>query len=56
MDNIKDVDKIRGRCNPFEAIGKGIFLNRAAMKMANLDRIFDFMFTNPKDKEGVSLW
>ena len=26
--------------------------NRAAMKMANMDAVFDFMFTNPKDKYG----
>lgn len=26
---------------------------RAAMKMANIDAVFDFMFTNPKRKDGV---
>lgn len=34
--------------NPFETIEKGIFQNRAAMKMANIDHAFDYMFTNPK--------
>ena len=29
-------------------------LYRAAMKMANLDAIFDFMFTGMRDKSGVS--
>ena len=24
------------------------------MKMANIDAVFDFMFTDPKTKEGVS--
>ena len=28
---------------------------RAAMKMANMDSAFDFMFTNPKDDTGVSI-
>ena len=35
-------------------LGKGIFQNRAAMKMANMDAVFDFMFTNPK-YDGHSL-
>lgn len=29
------------------------FLFRAAMKMANMDHVFDYMFTNPKDSQGV---
>ena len=29
---------------------------RAAMKMANLDAVFDFMFTDPKDEEGVRIF
>lgn len=24
------------------------------MKMANMDHVFDYMFTNPKDYQGVS--
>lgn len=37
------------------------FLLRAAMKMANMDHVFDYMFTNPRDSQGVrpqlhSLW
>ena len=39
----------RARANPYEAIGSGIFQNRAAMKMAEIDATFDFMFTSPKD-------
>ena len=27
---------------------------RAAMKMANMDAVFDFMFTGMRDKSGVS--
>lgn len=29
------------------------FVLRAAMKMANMDHVFDYMFTNPKDSHGV---
>lgn len=28
---------------------------RAAMKMANIDAVFDFMFTNPKKENGVRI-
>ena len=38
--------------NPFETIEKGIFQNRAAMKMANIDTAFDMMFTEPKNQDG----
>ena len=31
-----------------------VLINRAAMKMANMDSAFDFMFTSPKDDKGVS--
>ncbi|XP_076817164.1 cap-specific mRNA (nucleoside-2'-O-)-methyltransferase 1-like isoform X2 [Clavelina lepadiformis] len=41
----------RMRSNPYETIRGGIFLNRAAMKMANMDCCLDYMFTSPK---GVS--
>lgn len=39
----------------FRTIGSAIFLNRAAVKMANMDALLDFMFTNPTDEDGVSL-
>lgn len=45
----------RSRSNPFEKIKRCIFQNRAAVKIANLDAILDFMFTNPVDEEGKSL-
>jgi cap1 methyltransferase len=47
--------KARTRSNPFETIRSGFFLNRAAMKMANMDAVFDFMFTKPVDESGHSL-
>jgi cap1 methyltransferase len=33
-------DVARSRANPYEAIGKSIFLNRAAVKLANMDDLF----------------
>ncbi|KFM76234.1 Cap-specific mRNA (nucleoside-2'-O-)-methyltransferase 1, partial [Stegodyphus mimosarum] len=51
----EEMRKARTRSNPFETIRGCIFLNRAAMKMANMDAAFDFMFSNPKDKNGRSL-
>jgi len=47
--------KARARSNPYETIAKGIFMNRAAMKMANMDKVFDFMFSNPTTEDGRSL-
>lgn len=46
----------RLRSNPFETIKSGIFLNRAAMKMANIDAVLNFMFTDPKDHNGQVLY
>lgn len=47
--------KARTRANPYEFIRGAIFQNRAAMKMANMDSAFDFMFTSPKDDKGRDL-
>ncbi|KAL1483684.1 hypothetical protein MTO96_033019 [Rhipicephalus appendiculatus] len=48
----EEMRRARTRSNPFETIRGGIFLNRAAMKMANMDSAFDFMFTSPVDENG----
>ena len=45
LENREDFLFARKRSNPFETIGKGIFQNRAAMKIANLDSMVDFAFT-----------
>eukprot|EP00053_Salpingoeca_punica_P015794 m.146137 g.146137 ORF g.146137 m.146137 type:complete len:354 (-) comp16802_c0_seq1:2093-3154(-) len=37
----------RDRANPFEAVKKEFFQNRAAMKMANIDAVYGFIFTQP---------
>ncbi|KAH8295590.1 hypothetical protein KR018_006708, partial [Drosophila ironensis] len=57
FDDLNDNEKrrARSRCNPFEIIRSSIFLNRAAVKMANIDSMCDFMFTNPLDLAGHSL-
>lgn len=54
FDNLEgeDMRLARTRSNPYETIGSVIFLNRAAVKMANIDAVFDFMFTNPKKPSG----
>ncbi|XP_053316574.1 cap-specific mRNA (nucleoside-2'-O-)-methyltransferase 1 [Spea bombifrons] len=48
----EEMRRARTRSNPYEMIRGVFFLNRAAMKMANIDHVFDYMFTNPKDAEG----
>lgn len=57
FDNLgaDDMRNARTRSNPFETIGSAIFLNRAAVKMANMDALFDFIFTNPVDEDGAPL-
>lgn len=57
FDDLNDNEKrrARSRCNPFETIRSSIFLNRAAVKMANIDSMCNFMFTNPRDPAGQTL-
>lgn len=57
FDDLNDTEKrrARSRCNPFETIRSSIFLNRAAVKMANIDAMCDKMFTDPRDPQGNSL-
>lgn len=45
----------RLRSNPFETIGKSIFMNRAAVKMAEIDTICNNMFTNMLDENECSV-
>lgn len=57
FDNLgaDDMRNARTRSNPFETIRGAIFQNRAAVKMANMDALFEFMFTKPVDEHGISL-
>jgi len=50
-----EMRKARTKSNPFEIIQGVFFLNRAAMKMAEMDAMFDYIFTSPKDKDGKCL-
>ncbi|XP_045463097.1 cap-specific mRNA (nucleoside-2'-O-)-methyltransferase 1 isoform X2 [Harmonia axyridis] len=42
----EEVAKSRGRANLFERIKSLFFMNRAALKLANIDAVTNFMFTN----------
>lgn len=53
--NRNEIQSARSKCNPFEAIRQSIFQNRAAVKIANLDAILNFMFTEPRDENGELL-
>jgi cap1 methyltransferase len=57
FDNLsaEDMRRARTKSNPFETIRGNIFLNRAAVKMANMDSMLDYMFTNPVDEAGNSV-
>lgn len=59
FDNLdkNEMRRARTRSNPYETIRGAFFLNRAAVKMANMDRACDFMFTEPKTlKPGELLY
>ena len=57
FDNLSgdELRKARSGSNPFETIEKAFFQNRAALKMANMDAVFDFMFTDPVDLSGEKM-
>uniref|UniRef100_A0A915PVM5 Cap-specific mRNA (nucleoside-2'-O-)-methyltransferase 1 n=1 Tax=Setaria digitata TaxID=48799 RepID=A0A915PVM5_9BILA len=46
--DVRDLREARTRANPYETVGSVFFQNRAAMKMANLDRIYDWLLTGEK--------
>lgn len=48
----EEMRRARTRSNPYETIRGAFFLNRAAVKMANMDSMLDDMFTSPKDANG----
>ncbi|XP_071834985.1 cap-specific mRNA (nucleoside-2'-O-)-methyltransferase 1-like [Apostichopus japonicus] len=54
FDNLEgeEMRQARTRSNPFETIRNGIFQNRAAVKMANMEYLCDMMFTSPTDLNG----
>lgn len=44
--DVTELRKARARANVFETIRNAFFMNRAALKMANIDAITEFMFTS----------
>lgn len=48
LNQFNEIDLLKGRSksNPFESIKSAFFMNRAALKMANIDACTDFIFTN----------
>ncbi|KZC07705.1 PREDICTED: cap-specific mRNA (nucleoside-2'-O-)-methyltransferase 1 [Dufourea novaeangliae] len=57
FDNLDSIEmrNARRRCNPYETIYGAFFLNRAAVKMANIDRACNFMFTKPNGLQNNEL-
>ncbi|KAK6052249.1 ribosomal RNA large subunit methyltransferase J [Cooperia oncophora] len=50
----RDLREARARANPYETIGAAFFQNRAAMKVANLDRTFNFLFSGETEEKLLS--
>ncbi|PIC47516.1 hypothetical protein B9Z55_006852 [Caenorhabditis nigoni] len=48
----KDLREARTRANPYETIGSAFFQNRAAMKTANMDKIYDWILSREKTEEN----
>ncbi|XP_063919988.1 cap-specific mRNA (nucleoside-2'-O-)-methyltransferase 1 isoform X2 [Zophobas morio] len=44
--DLKDLCQARGRANPFETVRSVFFMNRASLKIANIDAATGFMFSN----------
>lgn len=57
FDRIDKVEmrRARTRSNPYETIRSAFFLNRAAVKMANMDKACDFLFTRPANLKSNEL-
>lgn len=51
----EEMHKARTRANPYETIRCAFFLNRAAVKMANMDKACGFLFTKPNNLENNEL-
>ena len=52
--NEQQFEQARRKANPYEKIGKAIFMNRAAVKMANLDFLFNLTNTSRFKKPSAS--
>ena len=52
--SIIDSAEAKKKSNKSWCISLLLLIYRAAMKMANMDAVFDFMFSCPRDKDQVS--
>lgn len=52
--NENSFEHARKKANPYEKIGKAIFMNRAAVKMANIDALFNLTNSSCFDKPSSS--
>mmetsp|Transcript_18591 Transcript_18591/g.28715 ORF Transcript_18591/g.28715 Transcript_18591/m.28715 type:complete len:563 (+) Transcript_18591:105-1793(+) len=56
-DAISEFQEARCVCNPFEGLGQGrnnrIFMNRAALKLCNIDALLGFLLTRHHDDSGI---
>ncbi|XP_066255913.1 cap-specific mRNA (nucleoside-2'-O-)-methyltransferase 1 [Euwallacea similis] len=53
---VAELNQARARANAFETIRSVFFMNRAALKMANIDAVCDFMFTSIKENENTPVY
>lgn len=44
--DLNELIHARSRANPFETLKTAFFMNRAALKIANIDALTNFMFSN----------
>ncbi|EGT40926.1 hypothetical protein CAEBREN_23306 [Caenorhabditis brenneri] len=51
----KDLREARTRANPYETIGSAFFQNRAAMKTANMDKIYDWILSRENTENNKFL-
>ncbi|CAI2324969.1 unnamed protein product [Caenorhabditis sp. 36 PRJEB53466] len=51
----RDLREARARANPYETIGSAFFQNRAAMKTANMDKIYDWILSRENTENNKFL-
>ncbi|XP_066148477.1 cap-specific mRNA (nucleoside-2'-O-)-methyltransferase 1 [Euwallacea fornicatus] len=54
--DVVELNQARARANAFETIRSVFFMNRAALKMANIDAVCNFMFTSIKEDENTPIY
>lgn len=51
--DLMELINARSRANPFETIGSAFFMNRAALKIANIDMATNLMFSNIDNEVSI---